>query len=110
MWLFNVGFVNGTLTIFCLANRLRFTKNMTNILKGQRIALAVLFENNAPTDCFQVDLQISGIKQPVDFSCFGLDKEQKLTNDAYMTFFNQPKTPCGAVELSIPSGYSAGFL
>jgi tellurite resistance protein TerA len=83
---------------------------MTNILKGQRIALTALFENNTSTDCFQVDLQISGIKQPVDFSCFGLDKEQKLTNDAYMTFFNQPKTPCGAVELSIPSGDSAGFL
>jgi stress response protein SCP2 len=83
---------------------------MTNILKGQRIALATVFENNTSTDSFQVDLQISGIKQIVDFSCFGLDKEQKLTNDAYMTFFNQPKTPCGAIELLTPSNNSAGFL
>jgi tellurite resistance protein TerA len=29
-----------------------------------------------------------------------LDKEQKLSDDSYMTFFNQPKTPCGAVELN----------
>jgi tellurite resistance protein TerA len=81
---------------------------MTTILKGQRIALSVLVDNNV--DSFQIGLQITGIKAAIDFSCFGLDVQQKLSNDAYMTFFNQPKTPCGAVELSVPIGNSSGFM
>ena len=80
-----------------------------NIFKGQRIALTSLFENNAQADRFQVGLSVSGNKETVDFACFGLDKAQKLSDDAYMTFFNQPKTPCGAVELSTPQGDSTGF-
>ncbi|MCX7067612.1 MAG: VWA domain-containing protein [Methylococcales bacterium] len=80
-----------------------------NIFKGQRIALASLFENNAQADRFQVGLSISGNKEAIDFACFGLDSQQKLSDDAYMTFFNQPKTPCGAVELSTPVGDTLGF-
>lgn len=80
-----------------------------NIFKGQRIALASLFENNAQADRFQVGLSISGSKEAIDFACFGLDSQQKLSDDAYMTFFNQPKTPCGAVELSTPVGDTLGF-
>lgn len=33
----------------------------------------------------------------IDVACFGLDSQQKLASDDYMTFYNQPKTPCGAV-------------
>lgn len=33
----------------------------------------------------------------LDVACFGLDNQQKLASDDYMTFYNQPKTPCGAV-------------
>jgi len=80
-----------------------------NLFKGQRIALATLFENNAQADHFQVDLSVSGNKETVDFACFGLDSQQKLSDDAYMTFFNQPKTPCGAVELAVPQGDTTGF-
>ncbi len=83
---------------------------MTTIPKGQRISLAELLEGNSPNESFHVGLNISGIKATIDFSCFGLDVQQKLSNDAYMTFFNQPKTPCGAVELSVPIGDSSGFM
>ena len=76
-----------------------------DILKGQRLPLDKLLPNSN----FQIDLKISGIKEAVDFTCFGLDTEQKLSNDAYMTFFNQPKTPCGAIELSKSSNDSANF-
>lgn len=71
-----------------------------NILKGQRFPLAQLGSNSI----FQIGLQISGSKEAIDFACFGLDVRQKLSNDLYMTFFNQPKTPCGAIELSPPIG------
>lgn len=80
-----------------------------DIFKGQRIALTSLFENNAQADRFQVGLCISGSKETVDFACFGLDSQQKLSDDAYMTFFNQPKTPCGAVELCTPTDDTLGF-
>jgi stress response protein SCP2 len=80
-----------------------------NIFKGQRVALTSLFESPAQADCFQIGLCISGSKEVVDFACFGLDSQQKLSDDAYMTFFNQPKTPCGAVELSTPTGDTLGF-
>ncbi len=80
-----------------------------NLFKGQRVTLASLFENQGQADCFQIGLHISGNKEPVDFACFGLDSQQKLSDDAYMTFFNQPKTPCGAVELSTPTGDLLGF-
>jgi len=65
-----------------------------DIRKGQRLALSELIDTTA---AFQIELSISGVN--VDFACFGLDAGQKLLGDAYMTFFNQPKTPCGAIEL-----------
>jgi stress response protein SCP2 len=68
-----------------------------------------LFQNQPQADCFQIGLCVSGNKEVVDFACFGLDSQQKLSDDAYMTFFNQPKTPCGAVELSTPAGDTLGF-
>ncbi|MDP3838556.1 MAG: TerD family protein, partial [Methylococcales bacterium] len=80
-----------------------------NILKGQRVALTSLFQNQPQADCFQIGLCVSGNKDVVDFACFGLDSQQKLSDDAYMTFFNQPKTPCGAIELSTPAGDTLGF-
>jgi stress response protein SCP2 len=80
-----------------------------NLLKGQRVALTSLFENSTQADCFQIGLSVSGNKEAIDFACFGLDSQQKLSDDAYMTFFNQPKTPCGAVELSTPAGDTLGF-
>jgi stress response protein SCP2 len=80
-----------------------------NLFKGQRVALTSLFESSAQADFFQIGLSVSGNKEPVDFACFGLDSQQKLSDDAYMTFFNQPKTPCGAVELCTPTGDILGF-
>ncbi|MFM2440244.1 MAG: hypothetical protein RLZ16_1243, partial [Bacteroidota bacterium] len=76
-----------------------------DIQKGQRVKLSDVVSD---TKSFQVEVSISGIT--VDMACFCLDSQQKLSNDAYMTFFNQPKTPCGAVELSTSNANSVSFL
>jgi stress response protein SCP2/GTPase SAR1 family protein len=63
------------------------------IRKGQRSPLTQILQNTNSN--FQVELSISGVE--VDFSCFGLNANDKLFNDEYMVFFNQPQTPCDAV-------------
>ncbi len=75
-----------------------------DIRKGQRVALDDVVSNSQQ---FQIELCVSGIA--VDFSCFGIDVQGKLSNDAYMTFFNQPKTPCGAIELALTQADKASF-
>ena len=76
---------------------------MENLIKGQRLALSGLVTGNV------VQLGLSSAGVPVDFACFGLNAASKLSDDRYMTFFNQPRTPCGGVEASAPSGDAAGF-
>ena len=76
---------------------------MENLIKGQRLALSGLVTGNV----VQLGLASAGV--PLDFACFGLDAAGKLSDDRYMTFFNQPRTPCGGVEASAPAGDLAGF-
>lgn len=45
-----------------------------------------------------VDLNAVG-PLTVDVACFGLDGVRK-PDERYMTFFNQPATPCGAVKFA----------
>jgi len=78
------------------------------ISKGQRLPLSSLVAGALPT--IQIGLHINGLDAALDFACFGLDAQQKLADDRYMTFYNQPKTPCGGVELAVPAGDQAGFL
>jgi stress response protein SCP2 len=76
---------------------------MTQLAKGQRLSLRDI----VPTGALQVGLAAQGL--PLDFACFGLDSVGKLFNDGYMTFFNQPRTPCGAVQASGVAGDTDGF-
>jgi stress response protein SCP2 len=76
---------------------------MTQLAKGQRLSLRDI----VPTSALQVGLAAQGL--PLDFACFGLDSVGKLFNDGYMTFFNQPRTPCGAVQASGVAGDADGF-
>lgn len=80
------------------------TEKTLLILKGQRIALSDICPK-----FFQINLQIIGLHQAIDFACFGVDAQQKLSDEAYMTFFNQPKTPCGGVELVHADTFTANF-
>lgn len=77
-----------------------------NILRGQRLKLTDIIPNNNE---FQLGIVCHSPGLVIDFSCFGLDAHGKLSDDRYMTFFNQPSTPCGGVSLSVPAGDHSGF-
>ncbi len=70
------------------------------IEKGQRIALSAL----AITDQrFEVHIAASAPGLEIDIACFGLDAGGRLADERYMTFFNQPASPCAGVTLA-PGG------
>lgn len=46
----------------------------------------------AGTDLY-VGVQIAGPGLSFDISCFGLDADERLSDDRYFIFFNQPKSP-----------------
>lgn len=64
------------------------------ITQGQRLPLSNVIQSD------QMTLSIA-ITSPhvIDFVCFGLDAGGKLSDDRYMTFFNQPSSPCNSVTL-----------
>ncbi len=70
-----------------------------DITKGQRTPVSQLVSGQS----FQLAVKTVGALI-VDFSCFGLDSTQRLSNESYMIFFNQPKSPCGGVEIVQSSG------
>lgn len=67
-----------------------------DIARGQRIKLQDLIPSGTR---FTLELQLDTGGLTVDAACFGLDVAKKLSDESYMTFFNQPATPCGAVRL-----------
>ncbi|MFD3890655.1 TerD family protein [Streptomyces microflavus] len=50
------------------------------------------------TDLY-VGVQIAAPGLTFDISCFGLDADEKLSDDRYFIFFNQPKSPEESVQL-----------
>ncbi|MBU6534862.1 TerD family protein, partial [Streptomyces mayonensis] len=64
----------------------------------QRGHKARISELTAGTDLY-VGVQISGPGLTFDISCFGLDAEERLSDDRYFVFFNQPKTPEESIQL-----------
>lgn len=76
---------------------------MEQLTKGKRMALASL----APGGRVTIGVSAAGL--PLDFACFGLDAAGKLSDERYMTFFNQPRTPCGGVEIVADGGDLLSF-
>ncbi|MFJ4905935.1 TerD family protein [Streptomyces sp. NPDC093249] len=64
----------------------------------QRGHKARISDLTAGTDLY-VGVQISAPGLSFDISCFGLDAEERLSDDRYFVFFNQPKTPEESVQL-----------
>lgn len=63
------------------------------ITQGQRIPLSTLIQGN--------DLTLSIVIKSahvIDYVCFGVDANGKLSDDRYMIFFNQPTSPCNSVK------------
>lgn len=66
---------------------------MLNLIAGQKAK----FTDVGITQQFTLLVELTTNSTVVDVACFGLDRQQKLASDDYMTFYNQPKTPCEAV-------------
>ncbi|MFJ4782665.1 TerD family protein [Streptomyces sp. NPDC088794] len=64
----------------------------------QRGHKAKISDLTAGTDLY-VGVQIGGPGLTFDISCFGLDAEERLSDDQYFVFFNQPKTPEESIQL-----------
>lgn len=72
------------------------------ISRGQRLKLGDIGIENRPF-AIQLDLDAGGLV--LDVACFGLDDARRLSDERYMTFFNQPASPCGAVLLGTANRY-----
>lgn len=77
---------------------------MQQLTKGQRLGLA----QAAPDGRVEAGLSAQGLA--LDFACFALGADGKLVDERYMTFFNQPVTPCGGVRLGPVGPDRDGFL
>jgi tellurite resistance protein TerA len=77
-----------------------------NLSRGQRAKIADLIPEG---QTFTVGVTANAPGLVIDFACFGLDSRGKLSDERYMTFFNQPLTPCGGVGSVTPPGDMAGF-
>lgn len=77
---------------------------MNQLIRGQKIKLADVLDISQP---LFIRLQLEGLNY--DAASFGLDSAYRLSNEAYMTFYNQPKTPCGAVELQATDSTNPQF-
>ncbi|WP_461711819.1 TerD family protein [Streptomyces sp. DSM 41013] len=64
----------------------------------QRGHKARISDLTSGTDLY-VGVQISGPGLNFDISCFGLDADERLSDDRYFVFFNQPKTPEESIQL-----------
>ncbi len=69
--------------------------------RGTRDKLEKYFDLNRP---LKITLQIQGAAT-YDFCCFGVDKDEKLSDDRYMIFYNQLSSPRREIiGAEIPSG------
>ncbi|GAA2578493.1 TerD family protein [Streptomyces tubercidicus] len=64
----------------------------------QRGHKAKIGDLTAGTDLY-VGVQIGGPGLTFDISCFGLDADERLSDDRYFIFFNQPKSPEESLQL-----------
>jgi len=65
------------------------------ISRGQRIPLAQFIQGSR----LGLSIEIS-CAHTIDYACFGVDADGRLSDDRYMVFFNQPQSPCGGVVLT----------
>lgn len=73
---------------------------MKTFSRGQKGKLAEL----ACTSRLSIAVDVRAPGADIDISCFGLDGADKLSDDRYMVFFNQPASPGDAVTLKLDAG------
>ncbi|MCF2529892.1 TerD family protein [Yinghuangia soli] len=68
---------------------------MVEFRKGQKAKLSDL----TPGTDLYVGLRLDAPGLTFDISCFGLDMQDRLSDDRYFVFFNQPKSPEESIQL-----------
>ncbi|GGO20347.1 TerD family protein [Deinococcus humi] len=68
---------------------------MQTFQTGQKAQLSTL----TPQTNLTLTVQVTGPASEYDLILFGLDAAGKLSDDRYMVFFNQPRSPEGAIEM-----------
>lgn len=79
---------------------------MLSLIRGQKIKLDDLLQGQ---NSFYIHIQYQA-NFNLDIASFGLDPQYKLSDERYMTFYNQPKTPCQAVQLTDNQVQSSHFM
>lgn len=69
---------------------------MLSLSRGQKSKL----DSITSAQSFSVGLGAVGPGLSFDISCFGVDAADKLSDDRYFIFFNQPASPEGAIKLA----------
>ena len=78
---------------------------MLSLIRGQKIKLDDLLQGHSS---FYIQIQHQSDFN-LDIASFGLDPQYKLSDERYMTFYNQPNTPCQAVRLTDSQLQSSHF-
>lgn len=73
--------------------------------RGQRSRLDAI----TPSLEFLVGLKIEAPGLAIDFCCFGLDADGKLSDDRFFVFYNQTSSPAQAIEKASSAGDDEGF-
>lgn len=68
---------------------------MVQLVRGQKIKLADVL----PLSPFYIDVQVQS-PFVTDVALFGLDAQNKLSDEAYMVFYNQPVSLCQSLRLT----------
>ena len=66
------------------------------LIRGQKLKLSDVLNN--PLSFSLATTPPSNLN--LDIALFGLDSQGKLSDEAYMIFYNQPQSPCGSLKLS----------
>ena len=75
---------------------------MQTFTRGQKGKLADL---GLPAQ-FDVRIDVQAPGGAVDISCFGLDAGDRLADDRYMVFYNQPASPRGEIAATLAPGHA----
>ncbi|MBK5649634.1 MAG: TerD family protein, partial [Acinetobacter sp.] len=62
---------------------------MLNLVRGQKIKLTDVLQGQSS---FYIQIQYQAAFD-LDIASFGLDPQYRLSDERYMTFYNQPETP-----------------
>ncbi|OEY94856.1 tellurium resistance protein [Acinetobacter proteolyticus] len=79
---------------------------MLNLVRGQKIKLTDVLQGQSS---FYIQIQYQAAFD-LDIASFGLDPQYRLSDERYMTFYNQPETPCQAVRLIKNQNKCSRFL